>query len=201
MEFLRRLISQPFMAPDGGGDGGTGGEGGNSGAGNGDGNPNAGGAAKTFSQEDVDAIITKRLAREQKAWETKLEEEKKKANMTEQEKLKAAAEEAEKKGKVAVEAANARLITAEARIQATALGVKPEKVAYVLKLADLSNAEVDDNGNVDEKIVKQAVEKVLKDLPELKNAGAGGFNLSGNPGGQSNQGGMNAIIRRAAGKY
>lgn len=205
MEFLRRLISQPFMAPDGGGDGGAGGEGGNGGAGNGNGdgdqNNNAGGGAAKFSQEDVDAIITKRLAREQKAWEAKLEEEKKKANMTEQEKLKAAAEEAEKKGKVAVDAANARIIAAEAKVQAAALGVKPEKVAYVLKLADLSGVAVDDNGNIDEKEVKKAVEKVTKDLPELLAGGTGGANLRGNPGGKAGQGGgMNAFLRQATGR-
>lgn len=176
-----------------------GGEGnGDQNAGDGDGgNP----AGKTFSQEELDAIVTKRLAREQKAWESKLEEEKKKASMTEQEKLKAAAEEAEKKGKTAVAAANQRLVTAEAKIQASALGANPDKISYIIKLADLSGVTVGDNGEVDIKAVKQAVEDVLKELPELKSAGAGGFNLGGNPGSKGASGGMNAFIRAASGRY
>lgn len=189
-------------AGTGGGAGGQGGDGGGAadkgGAGKGDGDPNAG---KTFSQEELDAIITKRLAREQKAWEIKVEEERKKANMTEQEKLKVAAEEAEKRGKAAVDLANQRLVAAEAKAQALALGVKPEKIAYLLRLADLSAADVDDKGTVNEKVVKQAIEAVLKDLPELKAGGPGGLNIGGNPaGGGTANGGMNAFIRKAAGR-
>ena len=200
---LFRLFNTPFYDADGGaGAGGAAGAGGQGGDGVGSGDGGQGGAAggKTFTQEDVDAIITKRLAREQKNWETKLEEEKKKANMTEQEKLKALADEADKKGKTAIDAANKRLVTAEAKVQATALGVKPERIAYVLKLADLSGADVDDKGNVSEKVVKQAIEAVLKDLPELKGTGPGGVNLGGNPGSKGAAGGMNSFIRRAAGR-
>lgn len=120
--------------------------------------------------------------------------------MTEQEKLKAAADEAEKKGKAAVDAANQRLITAEAKVQAAALGVNPEKIAYVLKLADLSGADVDDKGEVNAKAVKQAIEAVLKDLPELKAGGQGGPNLGGNPNFKGTSQGMNSFIRRAAGR-
>lgn len=202
--FQRKLFSLPFFDGDSGAGGGEGGDkGGKGGAadngGGGDGNRDAG---KTFTQDELDAILTKRLAREQKSWEAKVEEEKKRANMTDQEKLKAAAEEAEKKGKAAVDLANQRLVTAEAKAQALALGVKPEKIPHLLKLADLSAADVDDKGNVSEKVVKQALEAVLKDLPELKGGGPGGLNMGGNPpgGGSSASGGMNAFIRRAAGR-
>ena len=185
------------FAADGGAGGGAGGESDGGGAGGKGGE----GGDKAFSQADVDKIISQRLAREQKAWETKMAEEKKKSEMTEQEKLKAAAAEAEGKGKAAIDAANARLVTAEARVIASSAGVPAEKIAYVLKLADLSGIEVDEKGNVNEKLVKSAIEAVLKDLPELKGAGAGGFNISGNPpGGGAAKGGMNAFIRRAAGR-
>lgn len=200
--FQRNLFSLPFFDADagsGGGDGADkGGKGGAADKGGGDGNRDAG---KTFTQDELDAILTKRLSREQKAWEAKVEDEKKKAAMTDQEKLKAAAEEAEKKGKAAVELANQRLVTAEAKAQALALGVKPEKIPHLLKLADLSAADVDDKGNVNEKVVKQAIEAVLKDLPELKAGGPGGLNMGGQPpGGGAANGGMNAFIRRAAGR-
>lgn len=156
---------------------------------NSDGNQNTGddnqNNDKTFTQAELDEIIKKRLAREKKSWEQQLEEEKKKAAMTEAERLKAEKEEAERKAKEAQQAANQRLITAEAKVQAAALGVKPEKLSYVLKLADLSDVEVDENGSVDEKAVKAAVEKVLKDLPELASTGTsrggGDFNTGTPP--------------------
>lgn len=203
MQNITKLFDLQLFAEGGAGDEpGAGGEGGAAGGGVESGEGGQGGTAggKTFTQEELDAIVTKRLGREQKTWEAKLEEEKKKANMTEQEKLKAAAEESEKKSKTAIEAANKRLVTAEAKVQAAALGVKPEKIAYVLKLADLSGADVDDKGNVSEKVVKQAIEAVLKDLPELKAGGPGGVNLGGNPGTKGAAGGMNMFIRRAAGR-
>jgi alanyl-tRNA synthetase len=201
-----KLFNSPdflqLFADDGAGGAGTGGEGGGAGGAAGSGDGGQGGAAggKTFTQEDIDAIVTRRLAREQKTWETKLEDEKKKASMTEQEKLKAAAEESEKKGKTAVEAANKRIVAAEARVIASELGVKSDRIGHLLKLADLSGADVDEKGEVNTKAVKQAIEAVLKDLPELKGGGPGGFNLGGGPGSKGAAGGMNSFIRQAAGR-
>lgn len=199
---LNRFDLQLFAEGGAGGDGaGAGGEGGGTGgAAGGDGGQGGAAGGKTFTQEDLDAIVTKRLAREQKTWEAKLEEEKKKANMTEQEKLKAALEESDNKGKAAVEAANKRIVAAEARVIAAELGVKSERIGHLLKLADLSGADVDDKGEVNAKAVKIAIEAVLKDLPELMGSGQGGPNLGGNPGAKGSAGGMNMFIRRAAGR-
>ena len=196
------IFDLQLFAEGGAGEGGAaGGEGGGTGgAAGGDGGQGGAAGGKTFTQEDIDAIVTKRLAREQKTWEAKLEDEKKQANMTEQEKLKAAAAEAENKGKVAVEAANKRIVAAEARVIAAELGVKSERIGHLLKLADLSGADVDDKGEVNTKAVKQAIEAVLKDLPELAGGGQGGANLPGNPGAKGTSGGMNSFIRRAAGR-
>ncbi|MDT8901161.1 hypothetical protein [Anaeroselena agilis] len=201
---LYRLFNMPHFDANGGagggGDGGgAGGDGGN-GGGNGNGGQGNAGGGKTFSQEDVDAIIAKRLARAEKDFATKMEEERKKASLSETEKLKAEKEEADKKGKAAIEAANQRLVTAEAKVQAAALGVHPDKITHVLKLADLSGADVNDKGEVNVKVVKQAIEAVLKDLPELKAGGQGGANLGGNPNFKGTARDMNSFIRRAAGR-
>lgn len=154
---------------DAGGDdnGGTTGNGGHQNAGE---PPTDGG--KTFTQEDLDRLIQQRLQRERKKWEQQLEEERKKAAMTEAERLKAEKEEAERRAQEAQASANQRLINAEARVQAVTLGIRPERVAYALKLADLSAVDVDDSGNPDEAAIKAALEAVLKDLPELKGAPA-----------------------------
>ena len=181
---MYKLFSLPMHEDDAGaGDGGA-----------------AGGDQKSFSQADVDRVVSQRLAREQKSWETKLEERTKQANMTAEEKLKAAAQEAEGKGKAAIEAANGRLVHAEARIVASDLGVPAAKIPYLLKMADLSAAEVDDKGELNAKAVKQAIEAVLKDLPELKGAGAGSANLGGNPNIKGTARDMNSFIRRSSGR-
>src|SRR5690606_23777823 len=130
------------------------------------GNTDKGG--KVFTQEEVDAIIAKRLARERKAWEQQLEEERKKAQMTEAERLKAETEEAERRAKEAEAAANRRLVQAEARVQAAALGIPIERIARAIKLADLSEVEVSDSGEPDAKAVRAAIEAVLEEIPELK---------------------------------
>lgn len=141
------------------------------------------GAGRLFTQEELDAIIAKRLARERRQWEQQLEEERKKAAMTEAERLRAEKEEAERRAQAAIEAANQRAIRAEARVQAAALGVRPERLDYVLRLLDLSEIEVGEDGTPDAGAIKQAVEQLLRDLPELKGS-TGSVGTGTNPGGQ-----------------
>lgn len=142
-----------------------------------------GNKGKLFTQEELDAIIAKRLARERRQWEQQLEEERKKAAMTEAERLRAEKEEAERRAQAAIEAANQRAIRAEARVQAAALGVRPERLDYVLRLLDLSEIEVGEDGTPDAGAIKQAVEQLLRDLPELKGS-TGSVGTGTNPGGQ-----------------
>ena len=139
---------------------------------------------KTFTQEDLDKIISKRLDRAQKEWQTQLEDEKKKAAMTEAERLKAEKDEALSKAAKTEQAANQRLISAESKIVAAELGVNPKRINHLLKLADLSAVVVDESGNIDTQAIKQSIEAVLADFPELKGNGSavGG---SGNPAGAS----------------
>ena len=140
---------------------------------------------KSFSQEQLDEIITKRLVREQKKWQDQIDEDKRKAELTEAEKLKEGKAEAEAKVKTITAAANKRLVQAEAKVAASALGVKAEKIPYLLKLANLTDVTVDEDGTVDAAFLKTELENILKDLPELK-----GSTQNPNPvGGASNPAG------------
>ncbi len=60
-----------------------------------------------------------------------------------------------------------RLLKAEAKAQALALGVKPEKINYVLKLAELSPSLLNSQLEIDENGVSKAIKKVLADVPEF----------------------------------
>lgn len=66
--------------------------------------------------------------------------------------------------------ANDRAIKAETKMQAMAmageLGVSASKMPYLLKMADLSNVVKD--GAISEEALKESLNNVLKDLPELK---------------------------------
>ncbi|MCL5291288.1 MAG: DUF4355 domain-containing protein [Actinobacteria bacterium] len=184
------------------GTGNTGDAGKNSGDGTGDtgkkpndGDGNVG--KTTLTQEQVDDVLKKRLARERKTWEAELEEEKKKAQMSEAEKAKAEKEAAEKKANDAIDKANQRLLEAEAKIQASALGVKVERLGFVLKLTDLSEIEVDEDGKIDSAVVKAAVEAVLTAVPELKGEQVAGTRGDNNPAGGNQTPGIDEQIAEA----
>jgi hypothetical protein len=170
--------------------------------------PNVGGGGDSklsMTQAELDSIITKRLAREQKAWETKLEDEKKKAAMTEAERLKAEKEEAEKKTKDIQSAANVRIARTEFKIAAQAAGVPTDRLDAAVKLADLSELTPNEKtGEIPKKALEDAVKMTLKANPFLQGSAGGGGGVGGgaNPGGGSgaDSGGMNAFIRRAAGR-
>lgn len=89
------------------------------------------------------------------------------AQKTELQKAQDAAKAAQDAQAAALAQASNVIRTAEAKVQALAAGVKPERIDYLLKLTDLSKIEVKD-GAVDSALVKEAIENVLKDLPELK---------------------------------
>lgn len=152
---------------------------------------------KSFTQEDLDKIIRDRIKRERKAWEQKVEDEKKKAAMTESERLKAEKEESEKKAAAAVERANQRLIRSEVIAQATELKIVDPDAAYVLM--DKTGIEVEDDDSVTG--VKAALESLVKSKPYLvgkaitKKAGDDQSDDKSKKSGFS----MNDLIRKAAG--
>jgi len=87
--------------------------------------------------------------------------------------------------------ANARAIKAETKMQAMAmageLGVAPSKMPYLLKMADLSNVVKD--GAINEESLKESLNNVLKDLPELKTKAeevAYGFKVGADGGQKAN---------------
>lgn len=128
---------------------------------------------KTFTQEELDRIIKERLGREQARFAdydtlkeaaeelSKLKE----ADLSEQELLKkriaemqeaATAREAQAEANAAE--VNQRLIRSEVRVLAATMDFWEPKEAY--KLADLTGATVDENGEV------QGIKQPLKDLAE-----------------------------------
>lgn len=189
-----------------GGDGGEGGEASTGGAGSGseesgsgDGEPGATAGSESGEAKKVEytpeqqahmAEVIKTEKAKAAAAATKAAEEAAKqaaerAKMDEAERLKAEKADAEKKAADAVAAANARVVNAEAKVQAVEAGADPKQLAYVLKLADLDGIEVGDDGQPDAKAIKAAIDKVLKDVPALKAAAGNGG--GGKSGGQFDQ--------------
>jgi hypothetical protein len=138
---------------------------------------------KTFTQEELDDIVKKRLERERNksaeqygdydnvkaklAEFEKAEEERKKLEMTEVERLQAEKEEADKKALEASEAAqkaqekaNTRILNTEIMSIARALDANAPR--DVLALLDKSSIQLDENGNY------QGVEDAINALKESK---------------------------------
>ena len=192
----------------------------------------ASGSKQTYTQEDLDKIVTERTGRAEKAalksffQQQGLTEEEANSAIAEYKKTKAEkaeaskndakaifrvmaeqggkaqadrADAAEKAAQEAIAKANAALIKANAQIQASNLGVKSNKLEYVVKMADLSKITIDDDGNPDDAAIKAAVEQVLKDVPELKDTKeTSGFKI-GADGNKDTGGGENDTIRAAFG--
>lgn len=82
------------------------------------------------------------------------------ANKPDVEALQNAASTANKKAADAI-------LRSEATLAAVQLGIDVKTVPYVLKMADLSQV-LDKDGNVQEETLKNALNKVLEDIPALK---------------------------------
>lgn len=138
--------------------------------------PNAGGEApagaavvgKTFSQEQLDAIITERLNREKAKYADyealrAFKETAEQASKSEVEKLTERAAKAEAEAREVSERYLARTLDAEARAVAAGLGfTKPDKA---VKLADLTKAVKD--GEVDADAIHKALTALANEMPEL----------------------------------
>lgn len=124
-------------------------------------------SGKTFTQEELDRIIGERLASRDKTWEQKLKDAQATAGKSELEAAQIKAQQAEERAAALAKTAAERVTAAEAKAVALSLGTKPDRVAALIKHADLT-AAVDDDGNVDDSKVRAAIEKALTDFPEWK---------------------------------
>ena len=142
-------------------------------------------------RQTFDAEYVKTLRKEAAEYRTKLrkleeaEQKRAQAEMSENERLKAEKEQAETKANETLTKANQRAVRSEARVRALEAGVKPERVAAVLRLSDLSGVEVAEDGEPDAKAVGKAIEATLKEYPEFKAShavGGSGSNPAGSDG-------------------
>lgn len=75
-----------------------------------------------------------------------------------------------------------------ATVEAVGLGIDVKTLPYVLKMADLSAVKGDD-GKVNQEAIKNALNKVLEDVPQLKPVASTnqGFQIGGGSGDQNNK--------------
>lgn len=164
-------------AGDGGGEGGKAGEGGDTGT-------QVDVTSLTADQLKehpefnglVQGMIKDRLDRERAAWQKKLDDAQAKGTQTAEQQAEAARAQMQadlqaKDGTISDLRSALAAKTAESL--ASAAGAKPDRLAAVARLIDLTGA-VDDDGQIVESVIKAAVAKVKKDVPELFGAGGGG---------------------------
>lgn len=171
--FMLRYLLRDANAGDGGGGTSTG-DGAGDGDGDGDGeggDGDDGGNGRTFTQAELDAILEKRLKRAEKKWQTEAEKRASEKDLSEVEKLKKQLEERDSAQAAKAAKAAQRAVAAEAKAQALAAGVDPKRVDRFARLVDLSDVEIDDDGEFDTDEVSTAVAKILEDFPEFKAAG------------------------------
>lgn len=143
------------------------------------------GEGPKFTQADLDRIIGERVAAEQAKAKKAIEDAQALAGKNETEKLTIERDQAKQQATEAETKAAERIAKTEAKVAAIAAGANPERVAAIVRNADLSAAVKD--GEPDEAAIKAAVEKVLTEYPEWK-AKPGGPAQSG---GELNGGGSN----------
>ncbi len=156
----------------------------------------AAGDGKTFSQADLDKVVSDRLARAQKKWDTDhaaavqaaVQAELDKQKLSNEERLKLEKDEADKRAATATQTANARLLKAEAKVVALAAGVNPEFVDDVIALAKVEGDSFFTDGEPDPVKIKASVDAALVKRPFYKagNSGQGfGSDMGGGHGGTS----------------
>lgn len=92
------------------------------------------------------------------------------------------------------------MLEKEATLTAISLGLDAKTIPYVLKMADLSQVMGQD-GKVNDESMKNAINKVLEDIPALKPqpAGSTGFIQVGASGGSGQQATSNDVLMKAFG--
>lgn len=120
--------------------------------------------AKTFTQEELDKIVQGRIAKERKAWEKHLEDQKTEAQkletMSEKEKKKYQEEKRIKELDDREAAITRRELTAQAKVQLADKGI-PTELAEILNLTDAESCKK--SIEVVEKAFQTAVEKAVEE--------------------------------------
>lgn len=178
---------------EGSGDGGDGNGNGNNGqsnTGNGNSNQNTGNSNQgaTYTQEQLDGIVSSRTARaEQSALKSFFQQQgmsesevTQAINAYKEQKAKNAPDVAGMQSQIAqVQSRNLQLtIENSATLQAMELGIDAKSIPYVIKMADFKQVAGTD-GTIDVEKVKAAINKVLEDVPALKPADSGANNNQG----------------------
>lgn len=189
-------------------DGGSGGSGGTSGGTGGDGGSNS--TTVEIDYEKLASIINGKqkvaeetvlknyfkeqgLSKEQMDDAIKAFKAKQKENKPDVEGLTKAAEDATKEK-------NEALIKSEALMMCTEIGVDLKTMPYVIKMANLEG--VIEEGKINNDKLKEALAKVLEDIPQLKKSeenNNNGFREIGGNGGNGGQGSNDELLRKAFG--
>lgn len=140
-------------------------------------------AGKTFTQDDVNAIVAKRLKAEQAKFESDLKTLKERGDLDEVERLKAELADRD----TAVSAAERKVLETKletaAERAALAAGANPKRVAKFLRTFDLDFDTLVVDGKVDADALKTLVESELNESPEFKSSGAASTPNGGQPTG------------------
>ena len=147
-----------------------------------------GSKAKTFTQEEVNALIGKEKAKFQK----KLKDL---SGSDDGDKSK------EAEGKTGTQEANPYLdkyAQAEIKVAMTMNGIDPQKVARAVRLIDTSEV-MSESGDVDTNKLNTAIANLLKDWPELKSAATGKVGKIGADNGSGGKVGAEDLIAKAFG--
>lgn len=95
---------------------------------------------------------------------------------------------------------NEALIKSEALMMCTEIGVDLKTMPYVIKMANLDG--IIEEGKINNEKLKEALTKVLEDIPQLKKSeenNNNGFREIGGNGGNGGQGSDDALLRKAFG--
>ena len=130
---------------------------------------------KTFTQEELDKIVQGRIAKERKAWEKHLEDEKTEAQkletMSEKEKKKYQEEKRTKELDDREAAITRRELTAQAKVQLADKGI-PTELAEILNLTDAESCKksIETVEKAFQTAVEKAVEEKIKGNAPMKKA-------------------------------
>lgn len=130
---------------------------------------------KTFTQEELDKIVQGRIAKERKAWEKHLEDEKTEAQkletMSEKEKKKYQEEKRIKELDDREAAITRRELTAQAKVQLADKGI-PTELAEILNLSDAESCKksIETVEKAFQTAVEKAVEEKIKGNAPMKKA-------------------------------